>query len=158
MAGYVASEASDASGASAASGASDGDGGDEAGWLATGDLAVMDGDGYFQIIGRKSDVIVRQGRNIYPRDIEELFYEHNQVQEAAVVGVADQAGQCRITAFLVLRPGAAVNVEDLREHCRRRLEPDAVPDEFIFRSELPKTALGQVLTRVLRAEQRSATA
>ena len=122
---------------------------DAAGWLATGDLAIMDPDGFFQFIGRIGDVIEKDGQEIYPRDVEEVLYEHNKVQEVAVVGVAGEAGSQRVKAFVVLRTGASVSVEELRDHCRRRLDDEAVPDEIELRAGLPRTALGQVLTRVL---------
>ncbi|MCB0245496.1 MAG: AMP-binding protein, partial [Anaerolineae bacterium] len=130
--------------------AGDGVGVDAAGWLRTGDLAIMDADGFFQFIGRTGDVIEKDGRDIYPRDVEEVLYEHNKVQEVAVVGVEGGAGNQRVKAFVVLRVGTTVGVEELREHCRRRLDDEAVPDEIELRSELPRTALGQVLTRALR--------
>ncbi|MCB0002512.1 MAG: long-chain fatty acid--CoA ligase, partial [Anaerolineae bacterium] len=101
-------------------------------------------------IGRTGDVIEKDGRDIYPRDVEEVLYEHNKVQEVAVVGVEGGAGNQRVKAFVVLRVGTTVGVEELREHCRRRLDDEAVPDEIELRSELPRTALGQVLTRALR--------
>ena len=122
---------------------------DAAGWLATGDLAIMDPDGFFQFIGRIGDVIEKDGQEIYPRDVEEVLYEHNKVQEVAVVGVAGEAGSQRVKAFVVLRTGASVSVDELRDHCRRRLDDEAVPDEIELRAGLPRTALGQVLTRML---------
>ena len=128
----------------------EGAGVDAAGWLRTGDLAIMDADGFFQFIGRTGDVIEKDGRDIYPRDVEEVLYEHNKVQEAAVVGMDGVTGNRQVWAFVVLRTGTTVSVEELREHCRRRLDDEAVPDEIELRSELPRTALGQVLTRALR--------
>lgn len=119
------------------------------GWLFTGDLAIMDTDGYFHLIGRKSEVIPLGERRIYPRDIEEILYEHSKVQEAAVVGVPDGAGGWRIKAFVVPRPGAAPSKDELLNLCRRRLDPEAVPWDIEFRQELPKNFLGKVLRRLL---------
>jgi long-chain acyl-CoA synthetase len=119
------------------------------GWLFTGDLALMDTDGYFHLIGRKSEVITLGERRIYPRDIEEILYEHSKVQEAAVVAVPDGAGGWRIKAFVVPRPGTAPSKDELLNLCRRRLDPEAVPWDIEFRSELPKNFLGKVLRRLL---------
>lgn len=127
----------------------DGNGVDADGWLATGDLAIMDSDGFFQIIGRAGDVIQKGDGPIYPRDVEEALYEHNKVQAAAVAGAPAPDGSQLVKAFVVLEPGTSVDPGELRDHCRRRLDPLAVPDEIEFRSELPLTALGQVLTRAL---------
>ncbi|MCB0255849.1 MAG: alpha/beta fold hydrolase [Anaerolineae bacterium] len=125
---------------------------DADGWLATGDLVIMDPDGFFQFIGRTGDVIEKNGHEIYPRDVEEVLYEHSRVQEAAVVGVPGAAGSQRVKAFVVLRTGTTLSVEELCEHCRRRLDDDAVPDEIEFRTDLPRTALGQVLTQALGSQ------
>ena len=98
------------------------------------------------------DVIEKNGHEIYPRDVEEVLYEHSRVQEAAVVGVPGAAGSQRVKAFVVLRTGTTLSVEELCEHCRRRLDDDAVPDEIEFRTDLPRTALGQVLTQALGSQ------
>ena len=127
---------------------------DSRGWLATGDLAVMDADGLFRIIGRKVDVIVRDGQTVYPRDVEEALHEHSKVLETAVVG-CEEGGPVRIVGFVVLERGAAVSAEEMLEHCRRRLDVAAVPDAIEFRQKLPRNAVGQVLYRELRAHQRA---
>ncbi|MEZ4770681.1 MAG: alpha/beta fold hydrolase [Caldilineales bacterium] len=101
------------------------------GWLRTGDLAIMDADGFFQIIGRIGDVIEQNGYHIYPRDVEEVLYEHNKVQEVAVVGAADAAGNQSVKAYIVLRAGASVSAEELQEHCRHRLDGPAVPRDRV---------------------------
>ena len=98
-------------------------------------MATMDVDGYFQIIGRKQDMIRR--RPVYPRDVEEVLYENVKVQEAAVVGIPRNGTEQAIKAFVVPRPGMALSAEELRNPCRRRLESYAVPDEIVFRTELP---------------------
>lgn len=114
------------------------------GWLATGDLAVADADGFFQIVGRATDAIPLDGHTVYPRDVEEVLYEHNRVMEAAVVGQKDSRGRQRLVAFVVPRPGAAVAEEDLMAWCRRRLEEHAVPTAIYVRPSLPKSLLGVV--------------
>jgi long-chain acyl-CoA synthetase len=119
------------------------------GWLFTGDVAVMDTDGFFTVISRKRDTIMAGEYSVYPRDIEEVLYENTKVMEVAVVGVQAENGEQRIKAFVVPRPGADLTKDDLLELCRRRLEPYAVPWEIEFREELPKSFVGKVLRRML---------
>jgi long-chain acyl-CoA synthetase len=125
------------------------------GWLYTGDVAVMESDGYFQIIGRKKDTIIVDGHSVYPRDVEEVLYEHNKVLEAAVIGVPVGAnGQQQVKAFVVLRPGAHLSAEELLTLCRRRLDDYAVPAEIEFRQTLPKSFVGKVSRRALLEEDK----
>lgn len=125
------------------------------GWLHTGDVAVMDDDGYFKIISRKRDTIFTGDYSVYPRDVEEVLYEHNKVLEAAVVGVGHEDGQQRIKAFVVPRPDSRLSQEELLALCRRRLEAYAVPREIEFRQTLPRSFIGKVLRRVLFDEYAS---
>jgi long-chain acyl-CoA synthetase len=122
------------------------------GWLYTGDVAVMDNDGYFQIISRKRDTIMAGDYSVYPRDVEEVLYENSKVLEAAVVGVPtieDGQPTSKIKAFVVPRPGTNLSKEELLDLCRRRLDEYAVPWEIEFREELPKSFVGKVLRRML---------
>lgn len=122
------------------------------GWLYTGDLALMDGEGYFQIVSRKKDAIFTGEFSVYPRDVEEVLYENSKVMEAAVVGVTvdrDGQGGQRVKAYVVPRPGTVLSEEELLVLCQRRLEPYAVPVEIEFRDSLPKSFIGKVLRRVL---------
>ncbi len=119
------------------------------GWLDTGDVAVMDNDGYFQIISRKQDTIVFGEYNVYPRDVEEVLYENSKVMEVAVVGVGQVDGEQKVKAFVVPRPGSDLTEAELLDLCRRRLEPYAVPWEIEFRESLPKSFIGKVLRRML---------
>ena len=120
------------------------------GWLYTGDVAVMDAEGYFQIVSRKRDAITAGDFSVYPRDVEEVLYENSKVMEVAVVGVpTDQDGNQRVKAYVVPRPGSKLSKEELLELCRRRLEPYAVPWDIEFREELPKSFVGKVLRRML---------
>ena len=123
------------------------------GWLDTGDVAVQDSDGYFRIISRKKDTIVFGEYTIFPRDVEEVLYEHPRVLEVAVVGVGRVKEGQKVKAFVVPRPGADLTKEELLELCRRRLEPYAVPWEIEFRDELPKSFIGKVLRRMLVQEK-----
>jgi long-chain acyl-CoA synthetase len=119
------------------------------GWLYTGDVAVMDSDGYFRIISRKRDTIMAGEYSVYPRDVEEVLYENNKVLEVAVVGVPDGHGGHRVKAYVVPRPGFNLAAEELLVLCQRRLEAYAVPWDIEFREELPKSFIGKVLRRTL---------
>ena len=124
----------------------------EDGWLHTGDVAVMDADGFFTIISRKRDTIMAGEYSVYPRDVEEVLYENSKVLEAAVVGVAGGANGQRVKAFVVPRPGTNLSAEELMDLCRKRLDEYAVPWEIEFRDELPKSFVGKVLRRMLVEE------
>lgn len=126
----------------------------EDGWLLTGDIARMDDDGYFQIISRKKDMILAGKYQVYPRDVEEVLYEHPGVREVAVVGLAEAgAGEQRVKAYVVPRPGSRLSSEELITFCKRRLEEYAVPWDIEFRDELPKSFVGKVLRRLLVEEE-----
>jgi long-chain acyl-CoA synthetase len=123
------------------------------GWLMTGDIARMDEDGYFQIISRKKEMILAGKYQVYPRDVEEVLYEHPGVKEVAVVGLtqAGTDGQ-RIKAYIVPRAGTRLSKDELLALCKRRLKEYAVPWEIEFREELPKSFVGKVLRRLLVEE------
>ena len=120
------------------------------GWLYTGDIGRMDEDGYFYIVDRKKDMIISGGMNVYPREIEEVLYEHPKVLEAAVIGVPDPHWGETPKAFVVLRPGETATAEEIIDFCRRRLARYKVPKHVEFRDELPKTPVGKILRRALR--------
>jgi len=122
------------------------------GWLHTGDVAVMDADGFFKIISRKRDTIMAGEFSVYPRDVEEVLYENSKVLEAAVVGVAGGESGQKVKAFVVPRPGTNLSKEELLDLCRKRLDEYAVPWEIEFREELPKSFVGKVLRRMLVEE------
>jgi long-chain acyl-CoA synthetase len=120
------------------------------GWLLTGDLARMDAEGYFQIIARKKEMILAGDYQVYPRDVEEVLYEHPMVREAAVVGIQPpRLPFQRVKAYVVLRKGERATEEELIDLCRRRLESYAVPWKVEFVDELPKSFVGKVLRRIL---------
>jgi long-chain acyl-CoA synthetase len=123
------------------------------GWLYTGDVAVMDADGYAQIIGRKRDTILAGDYSVYPRDVEEVLYENSKVMEVAVVGVPSGESGHRVKAFVVPRPGTDLSKEELLSLCHRRLDEYAVPWDIEFRQELPKSFVGKVLRRMLIEDQ-----
>lgn len=122
-------------------------------WLRTGDIAEMDADGYFRIIDRKKDMILAGSYNVYPRDIEEVLYEHPKVREVAVVGVPygaqDGTVPMEVKAVIVPRQGVSITKEELLALCKARLEEWAVPEHIEFRAELPKSLVGKVLRRML---------
>jgi len=119
------------------------------GWLYTGDVCVMDADGFFKIISRKRDTIMAGDFSVYPRDIEEVLYENSKVLEVAVVGVSSEGKGQRVKAFVVPRPGTNLSEEELLDLCRKRLNEYAVPWEIEFRETLPKSFVGKVLRRML---------
>ncbi|MBG9793706.1 long-chain fatty acid--CoA ligase [Paenibacillus dendritiformis] len=123
------------------------------GWLFTGDLARQDEDGFFSIVDRKKDLIIAGGFNIYPREVEEVLFEHPSVQEAVVVGMPDAYRGETVKAYIVPRAGSALTAEELNVWCRERLASFKVPRQYEFRSELPKTIAGKVLRRKLLEEE-----
>ena len=125
-------------------------------WLLTGDMAVMDDDGYFRIVDRKKDLIIAGGFNIYPREVEEVLIAHPAVLEAAAVGVPDEYRGESVHAVVVLKPGQEATEADIIAHCRRDLSAYKAPRSVEFRAELPKTAVGKVLRRQLADEAKAA--
>jgi long-chain acyl-CoA synthetase len=120
------------------------------GWLFTGDLAIMDADGFFYIVGRKKEMILASGYNVYPIEVEDILYSHPSVLEAAVIGIPDQYRGETVKAFVVLKENEALSVDELIEFCRNRLAAYKVPRSIAFVEELPKTAVGKILKRKLR--------
>jgi len=120
------------------------------GWLYTGDLARLDDDGYAFICGRKKDMIIVSGYNVYPDEVDQVLFGHAKVLEAATIGVPDERRGERIKSFIVLRPGEQATAEEILEYCRRELAPFKVPREIAFLPELPKSAMLKILRRELR--------
>ncbi len=120
------------------------------GWLFTGDLAKMDENGYFYIIDRKKDLIIDAGFKIYPREVEEVLYQHPRVQEAVAYGVPDPYRGEVVKAVIVPRPGSELTAGEIIEYCTPRLAAYKVPKIVEFRAELPKSLVGKVLRRLLR--------
>jgi long-chain acyl-CoA synthetase len=122
------------------------------GWLFTGDIAKMDEDGYVYIVDRKKDMIISSGFNVYPRDIEEVLYEHPAVQEAVAIGVADPYRGESVKAIIVKKAGQDATEEEIIEWAREKMAAYRVPRTIEFRAELPKTNVGKILRRALREE------
>jgi long-chain acyl-CoA synthetase len=117
------------------------------GWFLTGDLAKVDDEGYFYIVDRKKDLIIRGGLNVYPREVEEVLYEHPAVAEAAVVGIPhDDLGE-EIGAAVTLKPGMTATVDEIRAFVKERVAPYKYPRYIWLQSELPKGASGKIIRR-----------
>jgi acyl-CoA synthetase (AMP-forming)/AMP-acid ligase II len=123
------------------------------GWFAGGDLAYRDAEGYLYLSGRKSDMIIRGGENVYPVEIEDVLGGHPGVREVAVVGVPDEHWGEIVRAHVVLAPGARFDEAEVRAHCRARLAGYKVPAEFVVQADLPRNAGGKVLKRELRGQR-----
>ncbi len=124
------------------------------GWLLTGDLGYMDDKGYFYVVDRKKDMIIAGGYNIYPREIEEVLYEHPSIQECVAVGVPDAYRGETVKAYIVLKENEQITEEELNTFCREHLASFKVPRIYEFRKELPKTAVGKILRRSLVEEEK----
>jgi long-chain acyl-CoA synthetase len=127
------------------------------GWLHTGDLGFLDDDGYTTIVGRKKELIICAGENIYPLEIEDVLMRHPAVAEAAVIGIPHPKKGEEPKAYLTLQPDAKVEIGELRNHCKEHLAAYKVPAEFEIREELPKNATGKILKRVLEEEIKGKT-
>lgn len=123
-------------------------------WFLTGDMGYMDEDGYFYIVDRKKDMIIAGGFNIYPREIEEVLYEHEAIQEAVIIGAPDSYRGETVKAFIVLKEGKSLSEKELDDYCRKHLAAYKVPRLYEFRDELPKTLVGKILRRVLVEEEK----
>jgi long-chain acyl-CoA synthetase len=121
------------------------------GWLHTGDIAKMDEDGYFYIVDRKKDMIISGGYNVYPRDIEEVYFEHPKVMEATAIGIPHPKRGEAVKVFIVLKEGQTATAEEMMKYCQDKLAKYKWPTEIEFRDELPKTNVGKVLKKDLRA-------
>jgi long-chain acyl-CoA synthetase len=122
------------------------------GWLRTGDIGTMSEDGYFTVVDRAKDVIIASGLKVFPREVDEVLFQHPKVLEAAAVGVPDPYRGETVRAYVVVRPGETLSAEELAAFCKERLAPYKVPKQFEFRESLPKTLIGKVLRRALREE------
>jgi long-chain acyl-CoA synthetase len=127
------------------------------GWLYTGDIGYMDGNGYFYITDRKKDLIIVGGFNVFPREIDELIYQHPKVKEGTSVGLPDPLKGERIKVYIVLKEGESATPEEFIAYFKERLTPYKVPSEVEFRTELPKSMIGKILRRALREEESQKT-
>lgn len=123
------------------------------GWLYTGDIATMDEDGYFYIVDRKKDMIIAGGYNIYPRDIDEVLYQHPKVLDAVSLGIPHDYRGETVKAFIVLKEGETATANEIIEFCKKKLAIYKVPKLVEFRDDLPKSPVGKILRKVLRDEE-----
>ena len=123
------------------------------GWFRAGDMGRFDEEGYLYIVDRKNDMIISSGKNIYPREIEELLYRHEAIMEAAVIGVPDEYQGESVKALLVLKEGETMSLDELTAYCREHLAAFKVPRHMSIREALPKSPTGKVVKRELRAEE-----
>jgi o-succinylbenzoate---CoA ligase len=123
---------------------------DDAGWLHTGDLGYLDGEGYLYVLDRRDDLIVSGGENVYPAEVEAALLAHPAVAEAGVVGIPDLEWGRSVAAFIVPLDGSLVTAEDLIAFCRQRLAAYKVPRTIVFRECLPRNAAGKLLRRELK--------
>ena len=126
------------------------------GWLSTGDIGYLDEDGYLFIVDRKKDVIIAGGYKIYPREVDEVLYQHPKVQAACVVGIPDTYRGETVKAFVVLKQDEAATEKEIIDFCKLKLAAYKVPKYVEFRQTLPQTAVGKILRRVLRDEELAA--
>ncbi len=120
------------------------------GWLLTGDIAVVDEEGYFSIVDRKKDMIISGGFNIYPRDVDEVLFAHPKILEACVIGIPDEYSGERIKAFVVMKEGQEAAPDEIIDYCKERLVKYKVPKFVEFVDDLPKSAVGKILRKELR--------
>ncbi|MBI2765204.1 MAG: AMP-binding protein [Chloroflexi bacterium] len=124
---------------------------DEAGWMHTGDLGVMDGDGYVNIVGRIKDMVIRGGENLFPKEIEDVIFEHPAVASVQVIGVPDERMGEELMAWVVLRDGAVLTADEMRDFCRVRMAHFKVPKYVKFTADFPMTVTGKVQKFKMRA-------
>jgi len=122
------------------------------GWVRTGDIGYTDEDGYFFIVDRKKEMIIRGGENIYPREVEEVLFTHPKIAEAAVIGRPDPVWGEEVVAVIVLQPGQTLTPEEVQEYCKERLASYKAPRQVEFREDLPKTVTGKVAKKALKED------
>jgi long-chain acyl-CoA synthetase len=123
---------------------------DADGWFHSGDIARVDDDGYFFIVDRKKEVVIRGGFNVYPREIEEVIYEHPAVLEAAVIGVPHETLGEEVGAAITLRPGATATPAELRDYVKQRVAAYKYPRHVWLVDQLPKGPTGKILKREIK--------
>jgi long-chain acyl-CoA synthetase len=124
------------------------------GWYRSGDVGILDKDGYLFIVDRIKDMIITGGENVYPREVEEVLYAMPEVREAAVIGIPDREWGERVVAFIVAKEGHSLDVPAMKSFLKSRLSPFKVPKEYIAVDELPKNAAGKILKRELKETHR----
>ncbi|HHX05983.1 MAG TPA: AMP-binding protein, partial [Pseudomonas sp.] len=126
---------------------------DDEGWLRTGDIAIIQEDGYIRIVDRKKDMILVSGFNVYPNEIEDVLATLPAVLQSAAIGIPDEKSGEAIKVFIVVRPGESLTKEQVTDHMRSNLTAYKVARKVEFRDELPTTNVGKILRRALRDEE-----
>jgi fatty-acyl-CoA synthase len=119
------------------------------GWVHTGDLVMRDNDGFYYIVGRKKDMFISGGENIFPSEIEDVLYKHSAILEVAVIGVAHEKWGEVGKAFIVLKDGESLADDEIRQFMDGKLARYKIPKHYEFRGDLPKSAAGKILKREL---------
>ena len=122
------------------------------GWLYTGDIGFLDEEGYLSVIDRKKDLIISGGFNVYPNEVDDILFAHPKVEEACTVGMPDEYRGETVVAYVVARPGELLTEEEIIKYCRENLAAYKVPRQIYFIDELPKSSIGKILRRELRAK------
>lgn len=123
---------------------------DSEGWLHTGDIAIMDSDGYIEITGRIKDMVIRGGENVYPREIEEFLYQHPQIQDVQVVGVPDPKYGEELMAWIIPKDNTELNVDEVRDYCKGKISHHKIPKYIEITDTYPMTASGKIQKYLLR--------
>jgi long-chain acyl-CoA synthetase len=121
-------------------------------WFRSGDIGIMTEDGYLSIVDRLKDMIISGGENVYPREVEEVLYRRDEIQECAVIGLPDKEWGEKVSACIVLKPGHSLKVDELKSYLKMFLAPYKVPKNFLIVAELPKSPAGKTLKRQLRLQ------
>jgi long-chain acyl-CoA synthetase len=122
------------------------------GWFRSGDVGLLDENGYLYIVDRIKDMIITGGENVYPREVEEVIYKRPEVELCVVVGIPDKEWGERVTAFIVAKPGRSIDPGELKSFLKSRLSPFKVPKDYIEVNELPKSPAGKILKREVRKQ------
>jgi long-chain acyl-CoA synthetase len=120
------------------------------GWLYTGDIGVIDEEGYVSIVDRKKDIIIAGGFNIYPNEIDDVLFAHPKIAEACTIGVTDEYRGETVKAYIVLNEGENLTLNEIQDYCKNSLAPYKIPKQVEFIDTLPKSGVGKILRRVLK--------
>jgi fatty-acyl-CoA synthase len=125
---------------------------DSDGWLHSGDIGIMDDEGYTQVTGRIKDMIIRGGENVYPREVEEFLYRHPDIQEVQVFGIPDQRYGEQVCAWVKLRQGASLSADDIKAYCRDQITHFKIPHYIRFVEDFPMTVTGKMQKFLMREQ------
>jgi long-chain acyl-CoA synthetase len=124
----------------------------DGGWLRSGDVGILDENGYLTIVDRLKDLIITGGENVYPREVEEAIYLNDRVAECAVIGAPDKDWGERVVAYIIPKTDVSITADSLKTFLKARLAPYKVPKEYVFTTEFPKSTAGKVLKREIKRQ------